>query len=489
MADSTNIKKDIKKEVKYLNKDFSQFRNSLVEHAKTYFPTTYTDFSDSSIGMMFVEMASYVGDVLSYYVDNTFKETILAYAEETKTVYDIAQSLGYKPKTGVPASCKVNVYCTVPAQGSADSVTPNWSYAPTIEGGMRLSTEESSTTFRTTEPINFQVSSSIDPTYFEKYQESADGTPTKFLLKKTVDAVSGEVSTEYLTYGAAEQYTVSVLSKDNINEIISATDSDGNKWYEVMSLGQDTVLDESVNNTTNSPDLSDYAGDTPYLMKLIRTPRRFVTYLRDDNRTELRFGSGVSDNPDEEIIPNPDNVGSSLSTGVSKLDTTFDPSNFLKTRTYGLAPSNTTLTVVFAHGASQADNVGTKQLSRITSKSTSIPNSSTLNSATVTSTLQSIRAINNEAAVGARNAETLSEIKSNAAANFQSQNRAVTKNDYMVRSLAMPSRFGSVAKVYVVQDDHLNDIAEKNSDTPGADSSDSQDETQGGTDQKTTYGG
>ena len=488
MGESTNIKKDVKREVKYLNKDFSQFRESLVEHAKTYFPATYTDFSDSSIGMMFVEMASYVGDVLSYYVDNTFKETILAYAEEKKTVYDIAQSLGYKPKTGVPASCKVDVYCTVPAQGSADTVTPNWSYAPTINAGMRLSTKNNKATFRTTEPINFQVSSSIDPTYFEKYQESADGTPTKFLLRKKVDAVSGNVSTEYITYSAAEQYTISVLGNENINEIISVSDSDGNTWYEVMSLGQDTVLDESANNTTNSPDLSDYAGDTPYLMKLIRTPRRFVTYLRGDNRTELRFGSGVSDNPDEEIIPNPDNVGSSLSTGVSKLDTTFDPSNFLKTRTYGLAPSNTILTVVFAHGASHTDNVGVKQLSRIVNKVTSIPNSSTLNSATVTATLQSIRAINNEAAVGAKNAETLQEIKSNAAANFQSQNRAVTKNDYMVRSLAMPSRFGSIAKVYVVQDDHLSDIAEKTSDTIGATSSDSKDETQGGTVQKSIYG-
>ena len=142
MGESTNIKKDVKREVKYLNKDFSQFRESLVEHAKTYFPATYTDFSDSSIGMMFVEMASYVGDVLSYYVDNTFKETILAYAEEKKTVYDIAQSLGYTPKTGVPASCKVDVYCTVPSQGTGANVIPNWSYAPTINAGMRLSTKK-----------------------------------------------------------------------------------------------------------------------------------------------------------------------------------------------------------------------------------------------------------------------------------------------------------------------------------------------------------
>ena len=171
-TNTTGPIKDVSKEVKYLNKDFEGFRNDLIGFAKTYFPTTYTDFNESSPGMMFIEMAAYIGDVLSYYVDSQFKESILAYAEEKRTIYNIAQSLGYKPKTGVPASCKVDVYCTVPAQGSADSVTPNWSYAPTIGAGMRLSTTANTAVFRTTEPINFQVSSSIDPTYFEKYQDT-----------------------------------------------------------------------------------------------------------------------------------------------------------------------------------------------------------------------------------------------------------------------------------------------------------------------------
>ena len=488
MAESTNIKKDVKREVQYLNKDFSQFRNSLIEFAKTYFPNTYTDFSDSSIGMMFVEMASYVGDVLSYYVDNTFKETILAYAEETKAVYDIAQSLGYTPKTGTPASVKLDVYATVPSQGVGAAARPNFSYSPIINAGMRVSTAGNTATFRTTEPVNFAVSSSLDQTYYEVYEEDSSGTPTKFLLRKRVDAVSGLVKQDVITFGTSKQFDSTVLAEPNVNEVIYCTDSDGNSWYEVMSLGQDTIVDQMENNSTNSPDLQAYSGDTPYLMKLRRTPRRFVTYLRDDNRMEIRFGSGISDNPDEEIIPNPDNVGSSLSTGVSKLDTTFDPTNFLKTRTYGLAPANTNLTFTYAYGASQNDNVGQNQLTKITSKVDSIPNSSTLTSALVNETLASIRVNNREAAVGGKNAESLREIKSNAAANFQTQNRAVTKNDYMVRSLTMPSRFGSIAKVYVVQDDYLNDVAELSVDDTGADSEGTSGTTTGGTAETQTYG-
>ena len=156
---SANFKSNKGRDIKYLSKDFSQFRNSLIEFAKTYFPNTYTDFSDSSIGMMFVEMASYVGDVLSYYVDNTFKETILAYAEETKAVYDIAQSLGYTPKTGTPASVKLDVYATVPSQGVGAAARPNFSYSPIINAGMRVSTAGNTSTFRTTEPVNFAASS------------------------------------------------------------------------------------------------------------------------------------------------------------------------------------------------------------------------------------------------------------------------------------------------------------------------------------------
>ena len=82
----------VQKEVRYLNKDFGGFRADLIEFAKQYFPNTYNDFNEASPGMMFIEMASYVGDVLSYYVDSQFKEMLLAYAEDTKSIYEIFDS-------------------------------------------------------------------------------------------------------------------------------------------------------------------------------------------------------------------------------------------------------------------------------------------------------------------------------------------------------------------------------------------------------------
>ena len=157
-------KLDIKKEVKYLNKDFAGFRNDLIEFAKTYFPNSYTDFNESSPGMLFIELASYVGDVLSYYMDNQFKESILAYAEETQTIYDIAQSLGYKPKITFPSFATLDVFQTVPAQGSADNTTPNMNYALTVKGNSRVRSESTGKTFRFLDDVNFKFSSSFDPT-------------------------------------------------------------------------------------------------------------------------------------------------------------------------------------------------------------------------------------------------------------------------------------------------------------------------------------
>ena len=148
--------------------------------------------------------------------------------------------------------------------------------------------------------VNFKYSSSYDPTTVSIF-ETDSNVPTKYLLKKRVRALSGELKEQLVTFTTATKYDKIVLGNPNVIEIISCTDSDGNSWYEVMSLGQDTIVDQMENNSTNSPDLQAYSGDTPYLMKLRRTPRRFVTYLRDDNRMEIRFGSGISDNPDEEL--------------------------------------------------------------------------------------------------------------------------------------------------------------------------------------------
>jgi len=194
--------------------------------------------------------------------------------------------------------------------------------------------------------------------------------------------------------------------------------------------------------------------DTPYLLKLIKSSRRFTTYVRDDNKMELRFGSGVSDNADEEIIPNPDNVGSSLGMGVSRLDESFDPSNFLKTQTFGLAPSNTTLTVNYNYGGRVEDNVPSNTINKFSRKVYTISTEGITGADKETSE-QSISITNESPASGGSSTETLIQIKENAAAYFNAQNRAVTKADYITRAYSLPQKYGNIAKAYIVQDEQL----------------------------------
>jgi hypothetical protein len=277
------------------------------------------------------------------------------------------------------------------------------------------------------------------------------------------------VNSETFTFGTAEKYNKVVLSVPNVIEVISCTDSDGNTWYEVPFLAQDTVFDEIENSGANDSELVQFNDTAPYLLKLRKTPRRFTTFIRDDGRVEMRFGAGVSDNPDEEVVPNPDNVGSSLPGGVSKLDTAFDPSNFLKTRTYGLAPSNTTLTVRYATGGGVEDNVPPNDIRNLSEVTFDIDTEGLgLTGTTVQDTKDSVAVNNPDPATGGRDGESLQEIKNNAAAYFQAQNRAVTKEDYMVRALSLPQRFGNIAKVYIVQDEQLNQAEENVQDDTAA---------------------
>jgi len=184
----TSTKKNMVKQVNYLNKDFSDFRDNLIEFAKVYFPNTYNDFNESSPGMMFIEMAAYVGDVLSYYIDSQFKESLLAYAEEKRNVYNIAQSFGYKPNVTAPASVVLDVFQTVPALNEK----PDERYALNVKAGTQLTSTSTGTTFRTLEDVNFKFSSSYEPRDITIF-ETEDNIPTKYLLKKQVKAESGNI--------------------------------------------------------------------------------------------------------------------------------------------------------------------------------------------------------------------------------------------------------------------------------------------------------
>ena len=453
-VDYNTNKKIVKKDVSYLGRDFSSIRENLLEFAKTYFPNTYNDFNESSPGMMFVEMAAYVGDVLNYYVDNQFRETLLQFAEERKNVLSIAQSYGYKPKLAAPSTAQLTIQVDVPAKDlGSGNYKADLDYAGILSANSTVMSING-TEFSLMDDVNFKASSSLDPMKVEVLQPASGNIPTNYRLTKKVLAKSGTRESETFAFTSAKKFDKIVLSNEKVTEIVSVTDSQNNKYYEVPFLAQDTVFESEENTTLNDPALSQYQNDAPYLLKLIKTPRRFTTYVRDDNKMEIRFGSGVSSDPDEELIPNPDNVGSSLGTGISRLDESFDPTNFLKTQTFGLAPSNTTLTVNYNYGGAVEDNVPSNAISRFNRKT--YTNSKTgLDSDLQDTSNASLVVFNEEPSSGGASQETLTEIKENAAAYFNAQNRAVTRADYITRVYSLPQKYGNIAKAYVVQDEQL----------------------------------
>ena len=446
----TSTKKNVVKSVNYLNKDFSDFRDNLIEFAKIYFPNTYNDFNESSPGMMFIEMASYVGDVLSYYVDSQFRESLLAYAEEKRNVYNIAQSFGYKPLVTSPSTVVLDVFQTIPALNG----NPDYRYTLTVKAGATVKASSTGATFRTVEDVSFKFDTPSSPRVATIF-ESDSGTPTKYLLKKQVRANSGDISTEFFPFGVSQKYSQIKLGNDDVIEIISCIDSDNNSWYEVDSLARDTIFDEVENNSTNDPTSVINRDTSPYILKLKKTSHRFTTYINDNDETILRFGAGISNNPDEEIIPNPDSVGSSLPGSPTFLNKAFDPSNFLNTKTFGLAPSNTTLTIKYSHGGGIEDNVNSGDVNQLSSISFEIQDA-LLTAGVVQTSKNSVGFSNPKPATGGSGGQSVREVRENALAYFQSQQRSVTKEDYIVRAYALPAKFGNIAKVHLVQDDQLS---------------------------------
>ena len=411
----TTVKKDSVKTVNYLNKDFNDF-----------------------------------GDVLSYYIDSQFRESMLAYAEEKRNVYNIAQSFGYKPKTTSAATVVLDVFQTVPALNNK----PDTRYSLNIPAGAVIKAPSTATTFRTTEDANFKFSSSFDPMTISTF-ESDGGVPTKYLLKKKVKAQSGDIISEFFNFNSAEKYAEVRLGNPDVIEILSCTDSDGNKWYEVDSLARDTIFEDMENNVSNDPQSAGDSNLAPYILKLKRVSRRFSSHINENDETVLRFGAGVSDNPDEEIVPNPTNVGSSLPGSPSFLTTAFDPSNFLKTSTFGLAPANTTLTIKYSYGGGIDDNVNQGEVKQITDISFELQ-SALLSDSLVQDAKDSVSFTNPRPATGGSTGESVKDVRENALAHFQSQQRAVTKDDYIIRAYSLPAKYGNVAKVHFVQDEQLS---------------------------------
>lgn len=438
------------KTVNYLNKDYNQLKQQLVDFAKIYYPDTANDFSEGSPGMMFIEMAAYVGDVLSFYTDTQLQETLLEYAQERDNLFDLAYNLGYKPQIINASSVILDITQTVPA----GSTNPDFTKTLTVKKGSSFLPENNTKIeFITQEDVNFSFSSSFDPTEISVFSiNPTTNEPLKYLLKKSVKAISATPVIKTFNVGSPEKFLTLSIKDADIISIESIVDSNGNSYTEVPYLAQETVFEETLNISSNDPLLSQYNDEVPFLLKTKKVPKRFISRFKANNNLEIQFGSGISSSPDEEIIPNPDNVGLGINDGRNQLDLAYDPSNFLFTKTYGEVPSNTTLTVTYLKGGGLSSNVPSNTITRTGTLSTIANNAGQ----SVSDQISSLAVTNPNPASGGGPGDTNDDIRLNAAANFNAQQRAVTKEDYLFRTLVMPPKFGKVAKAYLIKDDQIS---------------------------------
>jgi hypothetical protein len=420
--------------VSYLNKTFSDFKTNLINYAKTYFPNTYNNFSDANPGALFIDLASYVGDVTSFYTDTQIQENFLLYAKEKENLFALSYMFGYRPKVSYASNVVVDVYQLTPAIVAGGISTPDYTYALVVPENTSLTSTSNGTKFITIDQVDFTDTTGTEITFVDN---------NYFLLKKSVKAISAEIKSTTLTFNSPQKFQVVTISDTNILQILDATDASSNKWYEVPYLAQATIFDKITNP------LHQVVDDVPYLLQLKKVPRRYVSRFLSDGTLQLEFGAGVANTDDTNILPTPDNIGLGLVPGISNLLNNYNEATVFYTQEYGLAPSEN-ITLRYLVGGGITSNIPANDLTAIDNATAYFPSAI---SGPLADQIRASLASNNPApSAGGRSGDQIEEIRNNALYAYQSQLRAVTKEDYMVRALSLPTEYGSIAKVYVTQD-------------------------------------
>ena len=432
---------DVNKEqiISLLNRDFKSFKRDLITYSKAYASGSFTDFNETSPGMAFLEWAAYVGDGLSFYIDQAFNESGDS-ATQLKNVIANAKMRGYRPQGKRPSVGSLAWAIQVPATvDSTGRVVPDDSYTPVLMKGSQA-VAKNGTVFETLDDVPFSASigravtgSQFDPT---------TGVPTFFAIQRTVNVVAGKTVEESFTVTDFQQFRRINLGQSDVIEVIDVVDSQGNEWFEVDYLAQDWVFSADTNSNSDN-------DSVPYVLRLRTAPYRFIIDRDiESGISTLVFGSGDGLSFDDELVPNLANYALPLAGRNTFNSFSIDPQNFLKTRSLGLSPHNTTLTVRYRVGGGSETNVPARSIRQVSSANLSFP-STNLNALTIGSVEGSIGCLNTVSMAGGGPAETIREIKSNAAAYFAAQNRAVTREDITARALSIPAKFGRVEKIFI----------------------------------------
>ena len=430
--------KDSKKTVAidYTSRDFSSIRDQLTQVAERFYPDTFQDFSEASFGAMMLDAVAYVGDQVSFYLDYNVNETFLDTSYQRDNVIRHGRTLGYKDSGRPSTYGRVALFVVVPA--SETGLGPDVRYIPIVKRGTRFTSQNG---------LNFVLTDNVDMAddsnpVVVATTDSTTGAPTQYAIKAYGNVVSGFFNVEEVDIGDFQRFRRVQLNSPNVAEIISVFDSDGNEYFEVEYLSQDTVFKELTNKN--------YKNDnTPSVMKPMLVNRKFITVF-DGNGVSLQFGSG--DELSEELVSNPQNVAMDIFGKNYVTDTTFDPSRLVNNKYYGIVPQNTTLTVAYRQSNPTNSNAAANSVNTVSNSLLEFEDASSLASATITTVRNSLEVINEEPIVGNVSNPSTAEIKQRIYDTFPTQNRAVTQQDYENLVYRMPAKFGSIKRCSVQKD-------------------------------------
>lgn len=426
--------------VKYTSRDFNSIKSDLVEYSKRYYPNTFSDFNQASFGSLTLDTVSYIGDVLSFYLDYQFNESFLNTASEFDNILKISNQLGYKYSNKSTAYGEVTMYISVPVDTT--STGPDLNYLPIIKKG---------STFGSSGGQFFTLMDDVD--FSETTNEivvanvdTSTGSPTKYAIKTKGMVQSGYYTQKQISVGSYERFRKLDLDDPNVLEIISVVDSDGNYYYEVEHLSQDVIFRQIPNFNFQNDGVSS-------ILKPFPVPRRFTTF-KNRTTTILQFGYGSEDELTTDSIVNPAQVVLQMHAKDYFSDTAFDPTNLIKTDKFGVAPANTILTITYRKANPALSNVASNTITKVVTPNFTFPNILRTVSSARGEVVNSLEITNEQSFAGEVRLDQAEELRNNTMGFYAAQNRAVSLLDYQSLIYAMPSSFGRVKRCFITQDNN-----------------------------------
>jgi hypothetical protein len=431
-----------KRPISYTNRDFKNIKNDLVNYAKRYYPSTYKDFNEASFGALMLDMVAYIGDQLSFYADYQANESYLDSALEYQNIIRLSRQMGFKMPGAASSTGAATFYILVPASTTGG---PDLDYFPILKRGALLSSDGGNV-YTLNENVNFSNTSNEITV---ARVDSSTGSPTWYAVKAFGQILSGQELETSLIVEDYQRFFKAEIDAENVSEILSVTDSQGNEYYEVDFLSQDTVISQV-------PNYGDEKETVPYVLKSKSVPRRFTTEYDAIGNVSIQFGYGSSENLTSDLISDPADVVLDVVGRTHTTDVTFDPTNLITSDKFGVVPENTTLIIKYRSNTQENANAKSGAVNSVVNPDLVFKERSSLNRNTMTEIIQSLETSNDSPITGDTSVLLPEEIRERAYSAYASQNRAVTKTDYISLCYRLPSKFGRIRRVNIIRDSDSN---------------------------------